>query len=149
MRDQNDVVSSLKSKIEYTGPSALSGKTFIGVRGYRYAGLEERFGKDIKRVDAKSEMQALIQIASGRAEVTLLSHFAYAYLTTKDKDKALVADQLYVSATPYLKFDRFMFSSLKNKELANSLAAASKTMQTDPKWLAILRKYDESYTGKG
>jgi hypothetical protein len=141
MHDQNDVVSNLKAKIDYAGPSSLNGKNFVGVRGNRYVGLEELFGKGIQRTDVNTEMQSLMMIANERADVTLLAHSAYAYLTTKGKDKVVVEGKLYVSPTPHLKFDRFMFTALKNKDLAAALTQASKAMEADPKWTAILAKY--------
>lgn len=141
MQDGNQVISSVSKKVEYSGPDALKGLTFQGVRGHKYAGLEERFGKDIKRVDANTELQVLKIVANERADVTVMAGSVYGYLLKSSGTTEGLDGKLHVSATPHLKFDRFMFVSGSNAALAQELSTVAAAMPGDPAWKAVLAKY--------
>jgi polar amino acid transport system substrate-binding protein len=141
MADKNDVISPLSKKIEYNNPESFKDKRFVGVKGYKYLGLEERFGIDIKRIDVYTELAMLKAIASGRADVTVAAASVYNYLMLTDGEKEGLTGKLYVSTTPHLKFDRFMFVSNSNSALSKELSVVAEGMGSDPEWKAILKKY--------
>lgn len=141
MQDANDVISPVNKKVEYSGPDALKGMSFQGIRGNRYAGLEERFGKDIKRSDANTELQVLKIVANERADVTVMASSVYNYLLKNNGTAEGLTGKLYVSSTPHLQFERMMFVSKHNVALAQDLSTVAAGMASDPAWKAIVAKY--------
>ena len=141
MADKNDVISLLSKKIEYKNADSFKDLQFAGIRGNKYSGLEDRFGKDIKRTDFNTELQILKTIASDRADVALMAASTYNYLMKTSGTTEGLAGKMYVSATPHLKFDRFMFVSNNDAALSKELSAVAGGMASDPEWNAILTKY--------
>ena len=141
MADKNNVISSMSKKIEYKNADSLKDLQFAGIRGNKYSGLEDRFGKDIKRTDFNTELQILKTIASERADVALMAASTYNYLMKTNGTTDGLAGKMYVSATPHLKFDRFMFVSNNDAALSKELSAVAGGMASDPEWNAILTKY--------
>jgi len=141
MADKNNVISSLARKIEYVNPDSLKDMNFQAVRGNKYAGLEDRFGKDIKRADVASELQSLKLIANNKADVTIMASTVYSYLMKVNGVPDGLEGKLHVSATPHLKFDRFMFVANERADLAKDLSAVAASMPKDPEWKAVLTKY--------
>ncbi len=141
MSDRNDVISPIGKKIEYHDPDSLKDKLFAGIRGNKYAGLEGRFGKDIKRADFGSELTMLKTIALERAEVTVMAASTYNYLMKTSGKKEGLIGKLYVSPTPHLRFDRYMFVANRDEGLAKELSTVAEGMASDPEWQAILAKY--------
>lgn len=141
MSDRNNVISPTSKKIEYRDPDSLKDKLFAGIRGNKYAGLEGRFGKDIKRADFNSELTMLKTIAMERAEVTLMAASTYNYLMNTCGQKEGLIGKLYVSPTPHLRFDRYMFVANSDEALAKALSTVAEGMAGDPEWQAILAKY--------
>lgn len=141
LQDGNQVISSITQKVEYSGPDSLKGLVFEGLRGHRYVGLEEHFGRDIRRADVNTELQALQLVASNRADVTVMSDTVYRYLLKVYGDTEGLRGNLHVSATPHLRFERHMFVARVNAALARDLAALAVAMPTDPEWKNILAKY--------
>lgn len=141
MADMNNVISTMSKKVDYSSPDSFKDLQFAGIRGNKYAGLEERFGKDIKRSDFNSESQILKTIAVERADVTVMAASAYNYLMKTNGAADGLTGKLYVSATPHLKFDRFIFVSKSDAALSKELSAVSEGMVSDPAWKAVLAKY--------
>lgn len=141
MSDKNNVVSPVGKKLEYASPDSFAGLQFIGVRGNKYAGLEERFGKDIKRDDVSSELQSLKMIANGRGEATIMAATIYNYLMKVNGKPDQLEGKLHVSATPHLQFERHMFVANPSTELAKALEPVAAAMAKDKDWKAILAKY--------
>lgn len=142
MADGNEIVSPTSQRVEYDGPDSLKGLALVGVRGHKYAGLEERFGKDIKRADLDNELQVLKMLASERADVAVMASSMYRYLLQTYGVSDGLIGKLHLSATQHLKFDRFMFTAAGNTVLHQQLAAVATHMPKDPTWIAILAKYD-------
>lgn len=141
MADGNEVVSPASKKVEFKGPDSLKGLAFQGVLGNKYAGLEDRFGKDIKRADSNSELQVLKMLASDRAEVAVMAGSIYRYLLKTYGVSDGLTGKLHLSATQHMKFDRFMFTASGNTVLHQQLSAVAADMPNDPAWLAVLAKY--------
>ncbi|MGH8807809.1 MAG: substrate-binding periplasmic protein [Noviherbaspirillum sp.] len=141
MSDANEVISTTANRIEYKGPDSLKGLTFGGILGHRYAGLEDRFGKDIQRENVNEEKSNLRKLAAGRIDVTIIESTTYRYLRKQLDVENNWGGDLYVSSRPHSRFDRFMFVSRNNAALGKELDAIIARMKTDPAWHAILQKY--------
>lgn len=141
MADQNVVVSSISRRIDYLGPDSLAGMRFAAILGNRYAGLEERFGKDIERENANEEITNIKKVAVGRADATIMPSITYRYLSRQlGADNPLIKS-LYISKYPHAQFNRFMFVSKQNVALGKTLDKTIAGMKTDPAWQAIVKKY--------
>ena len=139
--DKNNVVSPLSKPIEYHNPDSLQGKRFVGIKDHRYAGLDDRFGVDIKRFDINTELAMLKTVALNRADVSVLAALTYNYLMKSYGADEGLNGKLYVSTTPHRHFDRYMFVSRKDAALSKELSAVAQAMPNDPAWKAILAKY--------
>ncbi|TFW00773.1 transporter substrate-binding domain-containing protein [Oxalobacteraceae bacterium OM1] len=141
MADSNAVISMASKKIEYTDPDSLKGTRFAGISGNRYAGLEDRFGKDIQRDNVGEEMTNIRKVAAGRADVTIMAFSTYRYLVKQIGESAKLDTTLYVSSKPHAKFDRFIFVSKADPVLAKELDGVIGGMKADPAWKAVLARY--------
>jgi ABC-type amino acid transport substrate-binding protein len=141
MNDKNEVISSLTKKVEYSNPDSLKGLRFSGIRGNKYAGLEDKFGKDIQRTDVNNELQILKLVANDRSDVAIMASSSYNYLMKTHGATDGLTGKLFASSVPHAKFDRFMFVSNSDAALAKELSAITASMASDPAWKAILSKY--------
>lgn len=137
MEDANGVLSHPAKKIEYVNPDTLKGKRFAGILGNKYAGLEERFGKDIYRDDVATELANLQKVASGRSDVTIMSQSMYRYLIKHNG----LDGKLHVSATPHISFSRHIFAAKAEDKLVAALDEVMAASKSDPAWKALLAKY--------
>ena len=80
-------------------------------------------------------------IALERAEVTVMAASTYNYLMKTSGKKEGLIGKLYVSPTPHLRFDRYMFVANRDEGLAKELSTVAEGMASDPEWQAILAKY--------
>ncbi|HYD80090.1 MAG TPA: transporter substrate-binding domain-containing protein [Paucimonas sp.] len=142
LSDANAVISPAAKKVEYSDPASLNGLRFAGVVGNRYAGLEERFGKELQREDVTEELSNLKKIASGRADVTIMPFSTYRFLLKQLGSQSPLSSTLYVSQKPHAKFDRFIFVSKNDAALGKELDAVVAGMKSDPAWKAVLSRYD-------
>jgi hypothetical protein len=141
MSDRADVISPISKKIEYSGPDSLKGKMFFGISGHKYAGLDERFGNDIRRADFNTELAILKSLAVGRGDAAVIAASTYNYLMKTSGAAENLIGKLYVSATPHLHFDRYMFVAISDVALAKDLNGVAEGMVKDPAWKAILAEY--------
>lgn len=137
LEDANAVISHPAKPVEYAGPDSLKGLSFGGVLGNRYAGLEERFGKDIQRADVSSERLNLEKVANQRVDVTLMANSIYRYLASQHG----FAGKLHVSAKPHATFGRHLFAARGEDKLIAALDGAIAASKQDPAWAALLAKY--------
>lgn len=141
MSDKNLVLSPVGKPIEYSGPDSLTGRYFVGVRGNKYAGLEERFGKDIKRYDVTKELLVLNMIAANRGDAALMNATIFNYLMKVNGKSDELEGKLHVSATPHLQFERHLFVANASVDLARALEPVAARMAKDKDWQAIVAKY--------
>jgi len=142
MMDANIVISSDKRRLEYKGPKSLVGLKFEGVRGHRYADLEDHFGSEIHRENVTSELQALKMIAADRADVTVMGRSTYGYLDKVNAKADGFAGKLHVSSAPHINFARALFVSKQNTALFQELSSVASHMLRDEEWRSILAKYE-------
>lgn len=141
MHDANAVISGRSRMLEYTGADALNGLKFGGVKGNRYAGLEDRFGKEVQREDVLEELSNIKKVAAGKIDVTIMADSTYRFLMKQMGKEAAANTNLYTSSKSHAEFDRFLFSSREDTALAKELNDVVAGMKTDPAWKAILSKY--------
>ncbi len=141
MSDSNAVISLNTRKIDYLNADSLKGLKFAGVAGNRYAGLDERFGKDIFRDNANEELSNLRKVSSGKADVTIMASSTYRYLLKQLGEQSAVKSTLYVSAKPHASFERHLFSARGDAALGKELDAVAAGMKGDPAWQGVLSKY--------
>lgn len=137
MKDSNTVVSPAGHKFNYTDVESFTGKTFIGVAGNRYAGLEEKFGKSVKREDASNEEASLTKLVGGSGDVTLLAKSIATYFSLQPG----FSGKFTMDAKPYSTFTRHILVSKSTPELASELSRIVKEAEKDPEWKSILAKY--------
>ncbi|SFM81514.1 substrate-binding periplasmic protein [Rugamonas rubra] len=141
MNDANAVVSLNSKKIEYVDTDSLKGLKFAGVLGNKYAGFEDRFGKDIQRENANEELSNLRKVASGKADVTIMPMSTYRYLLKQLGEQSPVRTTLYLSSKPHARFERYIFSASGDTALAGELDAVVGAMRADPAWKRVAAKY--------
>lgn len=139
--DSNAVISLNTKKLEYVDPDSLKGLKFAGVTGNKYAGIEERFGKDIQRENANEELSNLRKVAAGKSDVTIMPMSTYRFLLKQLGDQSPVKAMLYLSSKPHAKFDRYLFTSNGDATLAKELDAVATGMKSDATWKTIAAKY--------
>ncbi|MEC4722703.1 hypothetical protein RY831_26405 [Noviherbaspirillum sp. CPCC 100848] len=140
--DHNVVVSRTESDVRYGNGESMSGLHFAGVLGHRYEGFEGRFGNDIVREDANSELSNLRKVAAGRADFTILPNSVYRYLLMRASASGEPIDGLHASPKPHLRFERAISIWKTEGVLAADLNRLVKKMPRDPAWMAIMEKYN-------
>jgi ABC-type amino acid transport substrate-binding protein len=137
LEDGNAVVSSNARKFRFDGPASFDGKEFVGVAGNRYAGLEERFGKTVKRVDSTHEGTVLRKLLNNEGDVTIMARSIAASFARQPEFEG----KLHIDPKPYSSFSRSILVSKQNPELATALAGVVAQMKSDAEWKAVLAKY--------
>ncbi len=135
--DGNVVVSPAAKKFDFQGPESFDGKVFVGVAGNRYAGLEERFGKGIQRIDSTHEGLVLKKLAEGGGDVAVMARSIGTYLASQPDLKG----KIFIDPKPYSSFTRHILVTKANPGLATALNQVVAQMKSDAEWKAILAKY--------
>lgn len=141
MHDSNAVLSLGSRKLEYSGPDALQGLKFGGIKSNRYAGLEEHFGSSIQREDAAEELTNIRKVVSGKVDVTIMASSTYRYLLKQMGPEVAARSNLYVSTKQHMEFERCLFVAKDNAVLGAALNEVVAGMKSDPAWKSILLKY--------
>ena len=133
--DCNLVISRVADPVEYVGLSTFWGLRFGGVRGYRYAYIDDmvRIGK-LLREDSQDELSGLRKVALGRVDVTVVPYTIFSQFgATKG-----LAGQLYVAPKPLQCFARHILVGKGNPALLKVVNQAIDTLATDKGWLAAM-----------
>lgn len=141
MHDSNAVISLGSRKLEYTGPDAFKGLKFGAVRGNRYLGLEERFGKDIQKEEVGEELSNIKKIAAGKIDATIMANSTFRFLMKQMGKQNAEHSNLYTSTRTHLEFDRHIFVAKDNVALGKELDTVVAGMKSDPAWKAVLARY--------
>ena len=138
----NDVFISLKkTPITDVTPQGLSGKTLIGVQGYRYVELEQALNNaEILRVDTLQEAHVLDMLRLGRGDFAIISMSTLNYSFQQGEDKNL----FYIADQPHERINRSLMFSSADLALQQELEQLVDAMQNDAQWLALLAKYNLS-----
>ncbi|MEH8017344.1 transporter substrate-binding domain-containing protein [Rheinheimera muenzenbergensis] len=136
----DDVFVSLKTKaVTNQDLAELTGKTFIGVQGYHYVGLDAALKTgSLARVDTLQEENVLDMLRLGRGDFAIISMSTLNYKTQQDDDARL----FYIATEPHEHIARRMMYSKNDMLLGQELLNLLAPMPNDPDWLAILAKYN-------
>lgn len=141
MHDSNAVISLGSRKLEYSGPDSFKGLKFGAVKGNRYVGLEDHFGKDIQKEEVNEELSNIKKIAAGKVDATIMANSTFRYLMKQMGKQNAEKSNLYTSTKSHLEFDRHIFVARDNAALGKELDVVAAGMKADPAWKAILVKY--------
>ena len=139
LHDRNEVVSSVKNPVQYSGPNSLVGKSFAAIRGRKYTGLEKLLEQDkIHRQFVNNEGSALLLINSGRVQTTSMARILFLPHIQKLK----LQGKVFVSDTPLFAFTRHIMTSRSLPKVHDFIQGMVKGLDQNPQWQAILEKYD-------
>ncbi|HJV02763.1 MAG TPA: transporter substrate-binding domain-containing protein [Burkholderiaceae bacterium] len=141
LHDSNAVISLGSRKLEYTGPDSFKGLKFGAVRGNRYMGLEDRFGKDIQKEEVGEELSNIKKLAAGKIDATIMANSTFRFLMQQMGKQNAERSNLYTSSKTHMEFDRHIFVARDNPALGKELDAVVAGMKGDPAWKAVLAKY--------
>lgn len=140
--DRDDIISNIKTPIEYQGPKSLYGKSIGGVLGYYYFGINEAVSEGkIKREDANSEKSLLEMIMRERVSAGIISNATYNYLV----DKQGWQGKFHLSQEPHDLYTRHILVPRELENLFPPLLSITENMLSEPKWRSILDKYRINY----
>ncbi len=118
LKDTNIIISSSKNKFEYINPYSLVNRSFAGIDGHRYIGIDDLVEKGlIKRIDGKSEVKNLELLIKQRIDVTILPNSAFIYY----KNANSKFKTLYSSKTPQQVYMRNIMTNSYNTKLIKKL----------------------------
>ncbi len=139
MRDQNEVISSIDTKVNYSSVNSFKGLTFGAVRGRVIKPLDTAFlTNDIVRVDVHNEEQLLQLLRRNRVDVvTLPKTIAIPMIK-----KLNIEENIFISPTPIYTYSRHIMLTSDLKEVHGYLTEVVRNLSTDPRWKAILLKYN-------
>ncbi|WP_290612205.1 substrate-binding periplasmic protein [Arsukibacterium sp. UBA3155] len=137
---ENDIFVSLAaSPFVSNNLDNLVGKTFIGVQGYRYVGLEQAEKNSILiRVDTMHEDNVLDMLRLGRGDFTVISQSTLQYKVSHGENPTLY----YVAEKPHEHIIRRLMYSSEDTQLGTELNRIITQMKNDPAWLGVLEKYN-------
>ncbi len=142
--DQNAVISSRTRMLEYTGPQAVKGLVFGGVRGHRYQDIDQMVEEgSVTRMDAENHIDNFRKLEKGRIDFTITPYCGAEYLIRTHQ----MEEALYISRYPHSTYTRRCLISGGNQDLEEFMETALSEMKTDPSWLKILEKYNISCGG--
>jgi polar amino acid transport system substrate-binding protein len=129
--DRDVIISLNPIKIENTGPSALDGRTFAGVKGFFYPGIMDAIkeGK-IHRTDTESEIASLEMVAARKAEVTIVSEWTLLYAQLR----LLMDGDFYMAGKPFEEFERKILVPPGMKGLHEYLTKVLKDVKKNSGW---------------
>ena len=140
--DRDDVVSSVKTPVEYKGPESLYGMTIGGVLGYYYFGINEAVDSGrVKRHDSYSEKTLLEMIYHNRVSAGIISNATFNYLVAKHGWQG----RFHLSTKPHDLYSRHVLIPHEYEDIQATINAITKEILNDPKWQKILDKYHIQY----
>ncbi|PJG58773.1 substrate-binding periplasmic protein [Aeromonas cavernicola] len=138
MHDTNELLSGLATPITYHGPESLKGKSFGGIEGYRYQGIDEAVAQGtLVRHDAKKVKTNLNLLMRGRIDATSVNGSALGFFISS----APYQGAFFVSPLPQSRFTRHLLLAKSHATLQARLNIIADRMESDPVWQAILAKY--------
>lgn len=143
LKDQNEIISSVRSKVEYTTPSSLTGLRFGTIRGRKYSQFSEVFQSGaVTRIMVDREDQALSMLNARRVDITTQPRTTALALI----EKLGLQGKLYFSEQPLFKFTRHIMITKSLSHLHGDLEAFVQQLPTDPNWQKILDMYQVNST---
>ena len=114
--DSNDVISPIDRPVTYAGPASLSHMRLAGVQGHRYPDIEPLLqAEQITREDVASEKQAVMFIAHGRADVSIVASSAARHYANQSD----LAGRIHFSPRVFSSFTRSILMQTDDAELVD------------------------------
>lgn len=136
VRGRNEIVSLASQPVEYEGPESLIGKSFGGVRGHHYVGIDElvEAGR-LERHDVDSFKQNLRKLLKNRIDVTLIPKEELFLL----KQQMSFDKEIHISSLPHQEYDRKFLVTPGLSGVREHINACLDQLRTDPRWLSRLK----------
>ena len=136
--DSAAVISPKSAPIDFSAPTDLAGLRMTGVRGHRYAGLDELVADgQIQRIDMGSEEQQVLFVAHGRADVSVLAELAARFYV---KSHGL-SERVHFSKMPHSTFGRVILVQPQMRDEHAFIEQALKQLAQDPSWQEKLKSF--------
>ena len=142
MPNEDVLLYRVASRLKYTRPEDLYGRTVAGIKGFVYPALEGHFGPDrITRLDAPSPDAMLRLLLLDRAEAALVNRTEILWMFRNRKD--LDASRFRMDETPVgLAHFRFVFPKGRGWEpIIEQFNRRLETMKQDGSLKALLDRY--------
>ena len=138
LHDRNEIISSIESPVQYSGPQSLEGKSFAAIRGRKYAGLEALMAQNkIHRKFVYNEGSVLMLIHSGRVKTSSMART----LLMPHIKKHQLQGKIFISKTPLFSFTRHIMTSKSLPDVHAFIEGVVEGLEKNIKWQAILKKY--------
>lgn len=139
MIDTNTVISRIIAPVNFTGPVAFSGLTFGGIRGHRYAQVDDFINTThaAKRIDADRHLSNIRKLSKARIDVTIMPSSAARYFIAHED----LTDTLYISPLAHSTYSRRMFVNNNRYDVQAFLDRTIANMANDPHWQKTLDQY--------
>lgn len=139
LEDHQGFISRADQPFNYDTPASLFGSRLLTVRGHNFPRLQQEIDAGKIVLDrADNEISLIRMLLAKRADVITLPDSVVHYFTTKNpefKDKLHLSNKKLESFSRHLMFQKGMDDELK------LLEPIVLKMNSDPKWIAILKKY--------
>ena len=138
LHDRNEILSSIKSPIQYSGPLSLEGKSFAAIRGRKYAGLDTLMTQNkIQRQLVYNEGSVLMLLHSGRVQTSSMART----LLMPHIKKHQLQGKIFISDTPLFSFTRHIMTSKSLPKVHGFIEGVVEGLDQNTQWKAILKKY--------
>lgn len=138
MQDENAVISPASKPLEYESAGSLIGKDFVGVSGHHYQHVDAlvKQGK-INRMDVISQEAALLSIASGHTDVSILANCTAIYYS---KNLGL-GEKIHFSSNPHSYHQRHILVQPQLQAVFGFIEKFAIESADNAQWQALLENY--------
>lgn len=138
MQGRNVVISPISNPLEYDNAYSLIGKDFVGVRGhhYQYVDALVEQGK-INRMDVISQQAALLSIASGHTEVSILANYTAIYYA----EKLGLGDKIHFSSRSHTHYKRHILVQPQLRAVFGFVEKFATESTGNAQWQTLLENY--------
>lgn len=139
LQDQQEFLSRADQPFDYDGPTSLHGRTLGGVLGHRYAAIQEDIDRGlIQRKDVLQGEQNLNKLLSKRLDLILIPRSTALFYSRRMG----LNERLHFSTEPLNSFSRHLLLQPNlDPEVAEFVTQATASLQADPEWQRLLRRY--------
>lgn len=138
MQDENAVISPVSDPLEYDNADSLIGKDFVGVRGHHYQYIDALVRQgDINRLDVISQEAALLSIASGHTDVSILANCTAVYYSKNLK----LGDKIHFSSNPHTHYQRHILVQPQLRTVFAFVEEFATELADNAQWQVLLENY--------
>lgn len=142
MSDGNAVISRIEDSIEYYSPESVIDLRFGGIRGHKYADIDELVEEGfIDRYDNEFHRFNFRMLIKNRIDFTIMPLSGANFLIGEKE----FADQLYISSRNHSTYTRKVIIGNKDRALQDYIDEMILFMQTDPRWVEIISEYEKEF----